>query len=212
MIHTLCTILFRNQRTDQGSLDPGSVHQIACLAVSCIRPVSSRQRPRRSATCRVSPPSWDGCVQQAGWTASSWAMPSRGPTYLRGSRRGVSSTAGTLLRPWVGRGQAAALFESCPSGAPGGALEGLDSGPATPTPCGATRPVSGGRHIGEDHWVGAAEKRPLFGCSGRRGPWRALEVPKQERSGPHQGRTPPLPPGGGSRGPVAGMCAETGPL
>jgi hypothetical protein len=207
----MCTILSRNQRTDQGSLDPGSVHQIACLAVSCIRPVSSRQRSRRGATCRVSPPSWDGCVQQAGWTASSWAMPSRGPTYLRVLPRGFLSgrdALAPLRRLRLGRG----ILESCPSGAPEGALEGLDSGPAAPTPCGATRPLSGGRHIGEGHWVGIAEKRPLFGCSGRQVPWRALEVPKAGEIRSASGRTQPLPPGGGSRGPVAGMCAETGPL
>src|SRR5687768_3768384 len=35
MIHTLCTIRSRNQRTDQGSLDPGSVctNLLACCLV-----------------------------------------------------------------------------------------------------------------------------------------------------------------------------------
>lgn len=39
----------------------------------------------------------------------------------------VSSTAGMLLHPLVGRGQAATIFDSCPPVAPEGALEGLDS-------------------------------------------------------------------------------------
>jgi hypothetical protein len=56
------------------------------------------------------------CVQQAGWTASLWAMPSRGPTCLRGFAEGFSSTAGMLKHPWVGRGDAATLFERCPPG------------------------------------------------------------------------------------------------
>ena len=80
-----------------------------------------------------------------------------------------SPAAGMLAHPWVGRGQAATLFEPLPPGRQKASRRDA-RGLHAPTPCGATRPGSGGRHIGAGHWVGAAERRPLFDNSGRRGP------------------------------------------
>lgn len=100
MIHTLCTIRLRNQRTDQGSLDPGPVHQSCMLLVSCIRPVRSRQR---SPGGDVSGFTALMNVERVGWTASSWAMPSQGPTDPRvaPTKHGFAGkdTLGVQLRP-----------------------------------------------------------------------------------------------------------------
>jgi hypothetical protein len=170
MIHTLCTILFRNQRTDQGSLDPGSVH-FSCMsfAVSCIRRVRSRRDPARPGR-RVSPPSWN--VQQAGWTASSMG---RSPLEVQRAcglvppiRIGGKDARASLGGPRRARSRLRALSLPSAGRRPGR----LGSMAWRQTPCGATRPVSGGRHIGEVHWVGIAERRPLLVGSGRHGRWR----------------------------------------
>ena len=103
-----------------------------------------------------------------------WAMPSRGPTCLRVVRRGLSSAARTLARPWFGRGRGHAT-ELCPPKTPVGALRELVRPDLSANPLRGDSVGSGGRHIGEVHWVGVAEKRPLFVGSGRHETWRCRD-------------------------------------
>ena len=106
MIHTLCTIRFRNQRTDQGSLDPGSVH-FSCMsfAVSCIRRVRSRRGSGWAGASGFT--ALIGMSSRLDGPLHRWAMPSRGPTCLRVVRRGLSSAARTLCALGLERGEPA---------------------------------------------------------------------------------------------------------
>jgi len=104
-----------------------------------------------------------------------WAMPSRGPTCLRVVRRGLSSAARTLARPWFGVRPGRAPTNFVRTKRRKASWVTWFSLTCAPTPCGATRSVSGGRHIGEVHWVGVAQRRLLFVGSGRHGRWRCRD-------------------------------------
>ena len=62
-------------------------------------------------------------VQQAGWTASSWANALSRSNVPAGVSPRTNLGGRDARHPWVGRGEAATLFGPCPPEAPGGALE-----------------------------------------------------------------------------------------
>ena len=154
-------------RSRSGSL---LLHVFCCL-VHQAREVTSRIRPGRGVGFHRP----HGMSSRLDGPLHRWAMPSRGPTCLRVVRRGLSSAARTLARPWFGvrPGRAPANFVRTKRRKASWVT--WFSLTCAPTPCGATRSGSGGRHIGEVHWVGVAEKRPLFVGSGRHERWRCRD-------------------------------------
>jgi len=65
--------------------------------------------------------------------------------------------------------------ELCPHKTPEGVLGDLVQPDLSANPLRGDSVGSGGRHIGEVHWVGVAEKRPLFVGSGRHERWRCRD-------------------------------------
>ena len=200
MIHTLCTIRFRNQRTDQGSLDPGSVAPIFLLAVSCIRSVRSRQDTHKALlsgfTTLMN-------VERVGWTASSWAMPSQGPTDPR-----VAPTK----RSFAGKDTVVSIVDS--GTWPESVVPNLRRDPASLRPqrdpmvprlppCGATR--SDARSI-SPLGVGSPKHDPYLYASDPKGLKRGLWILCASR------RTSPCRQEAGHRGPHVGSFAQRAPL
>lgn len=136
MIHTCCIIRFRNRRTDRVSPDTlrftygqtlrsgrafGALRRrLACLAVSCIRLVRSRQRSRPNERRDVS-----------GFTALMDLYPGLdGPPHRRQdavSRPNLTRDLCTnrFRDSCVGCGDAADLFTYCPIEAPEGVSKGF---------------------------------------------------------------------------------------
>lgn len=115
----------RNQRTDQGSLDPGSVHQI-CMSCCLVHPASEFTSEDAAEQHHVGFHRHHRlCVAPVGWTASSWAFcPLEVQRTSALVRQGQASAAGMLGIPVGGPRRAAVRFGCCLR---------------TPTPCGATR-------------------------------------------------------------------------
>ena len=153
----MCTIRSRNQRTDQGSLDPGSVctNLLACCLVHQAVEVTSEVARGDMSGFRALMN-----VERVGWTASSWAMPSQGPTDPRVAPTRRSLAGKDTLGVHVDSGT---WPESDSPGSPEEDPASLrpQRDPMVPRlpPCGATR---SGPHGIWPLGVGVAETRPLF--------------------------------------------------
>ena len=180
-----------------GITRPRSGSPFLHVLVSCIRRVRSR-RARASRGSSGFTALMD--VPRGGWTASSWAMPSRGPTNPRDVRGCCASTRGPLS--WPGIFSLAGRHAD----ASGGRVSTWRR-----SPCGAT--WSGPRWPPYRRSPPGRNRREATPICRLRSPGK-LAVPGLGLIVSASRRTASLAAllGGGSRGPVAGSCGQKGSL